>query len=92
MSTPNLGVVITNARARRVIYGAYVIALVVAGAAQAWFAALQLAQPSALVGALAVLAYLGIPIGGLALANTSAGSGPAQIVPGVTLRGDLDGD
>jgi hypothetical protein len=88
MSTPNLGVVITNARARRVIYGAYVIALVIAGAAQAWFAALQLAQPSALVGALAVLAYLGIPVGALALANT--GTPPAPFVPGVSLRDDLN--
>lgn len=90
MSTPNLGVVITHPTARRIIYGAYVIALVAAGGLQVWFAALQLAQPSALVGALAVLAYLGIPVGGLALANTGTGGTAAAFVPGVSLREDLD--
>lgn len=70
--TPNdLGVIVTSARARKIIYGVYVVALVVTGALQVAFAALDAGQPDWLVATLAVLAYLGIPIGGLAAANTA---------------------
>ena len=72
---PNLGSVITNARARKIIYALYLVGLVLAGAAQVGFAAAQLGQPVWLVVTLAVLAYLGIPIGGLALVNTPASEG-----------------
>ena len=67
---PNLGIVITSPRARKTIYGTYIVLLVIAGATQVAYAAIQLDQPVWLVGALAVLAYLGIPIGGLALVNS----------------------
>ena len=70
MSTPNLGSVISDATIRKVIYSAYVIALVLVGAAQVAYAAVSVATPSWLTIALAVLAYLGVPVGGLALANT----------------------
>lgn len=68
--TPNLGSVIPSATVRKIIYSAYVILLVVAGALQVAFAAPELGgQPTWLSIALNVLAYLGVPIGGLAIAN-----------------------
>jgi len=67
----NLGVIVKNARARAVIYGAYVVAIIAAGAAQVGFAALEQSQPDFLVASLAVLAYLGVPVGTLAVANTN---------------------
>ena len=77
MSDPNipnathLGVIVKNARARAVIYGAYVVAIIAAGAAQVGYSSLELAQPDWLVASLAVLAYLGVPVGTLAVANTN---------------------
>ncbi|RFA14547.1 hypothetical protein B7R21_06270 [Subtercola boreus] len=68
----NLGTIVTNALARKTIYGTYVIALVLAGGAQVAFATPGLGgQPLWLTVTLNVLAYCGVPIGGLALANTS---------------------
>lgn len=67
---PNLGVVITNPTVRKVIYSTYIILLVVVGAVQVGFAAVQSGQPAWLIAALAVLAYLGVPVGGLALVNS----------------------
>ena len=53
--------------------------MIVAGALQVYFAATQvIPQPQWLTGALAVLAYLGVPIGGLALANT--GNTPVAVI------------
>ena len=69
--TPNLGSVVTSATARRIIYSLYVIALVIVGALQVAFAATAGPTPEWLTVALAVLAYLGVPVGGLALANTT---------------------
>jgi len=66
-----LGVIVKDARARAVIYGAYVVALIAAGATQVGFASLEVTQPDWLVASLAVLAYLGIPVGTLAVANTN---------------------
>ena len=77
-TTPNLGIVITSPTVRKGIYGSYIVALVIAGAAQVAYSALQLGQPGWLVAALAVLAYLGIPVGGLALVN-SPSSTPAGL-------------
>lgn len=74
MNTPapaDLGVIVTSPRARKTIYGAYVLLLLAAGAAQVGFAAASAGQPVWLTAALAVLAYLGIPVGGLAAANTA---------------------
>lgn len=73
MSTPNandLSKVITSALARKIIYSVYVIALVVAGALQVAYGALEVGQPEALTVALSVLVYLGIPVGALAAVNT----------------------
>lgn len=67
---PNLGIVITSPFARKVVYSSYIVLLVIAGAIQVAYAAIQLGQPVWLVAALAVLAYLGIPVGGLALVNS----------------------
>ena len=66
----NLGAVITDPMVRRMIYSAYVVLLIVAGAAQAGFAALHQTTPGWLAVVLAVLGYLGVPVGGLAVANT----------------------
>lgn len=74
MTTPNqnnLGTVIESARVRKAIYGAYVLAIIVIGAIQVGFAAISAGQPEWLTVALAVTAYLGVPVGGLAVVNTS---------------------
>jgi hypothetical protein len=73
MSTPitqDLGTIITSAKVRKTVYSAFVLALIAVGGTQVAYSALQLAQPSWLVAALAVLAYLGIPVGTLAISNT----------------------
>lgn len=80
MSTPNpnnLGTIIESARVRKIIYSAYVIAIVVIGAIQVGFAAISVGQPEWLTVALAVAAYLGVPVAGLAVANTSTDVGSA---------------
>jgi len=77
VSTPNLGSVVTNATIRKSIYTAYVVALVIVGALQVAYAATEGPTPDWLTIALAVLAYLGVPVGGLALANT--GTPPAVV-------------
>lgn len=66
----NLGTVVTNNVARRVIYGAYTIAAIGVGGVSAYFLGVQHPVPEMVIGAQAVVAYLGIPVGGLALANT----------------------
>ena len=66
---PNLGSVVTSPTIRKVIYGAYVVSLVIAGATSAGFAITQDGNPEALNVVNAVLLYLGIPVGGLAIAN-----------------------
>jgi hypothetical protein len=74
MSDPNLGpssplgVIITNPLARKIIYSAYVLAGLALGGIQAWYGAD--AGPDWFPQALALYGYLGIPIGGLAIANT----------------------
>ncbi len=68
--TPNLGSVITSAVVRKTIYTAYVVSLVIVGALQVAYASTETAAPEWLTIALAVIGYLGIPVGGLALANT----------------------
>jgi len=84
--SPNLGSVISNATIRKIIYTVYVVALVVVGAAQVGYAALQLGTPDWLTVSLSVLAYLGVPVGGLALANT----GTAAIVTLEVAKSDDD--
>jgi hypothetical protein len=69
-STPDLGNVIKNDTARKVIYGTYAVGAVVVGGIAAYFLGIQVPVPTEVIGAQAVIAYLGIPVGGLALANT----------------------
>jgi hypothetical protein len=69
-----LGVIVKNAKARTYIYGTYVVAIIVAGAAQVAFSSLELGQPDWLTASLAVLTYLGVPVGTLAVANTNRGT------------------
>ena len=71
MAEGNLNAVITSPVARKLIYTIYVIAGVIIGATQVAFAATASGQPDWLTVALAVLAYLSIPIGGLALVNVN---------------------
>lgn len=68
--TPNVGTVIKNPTARKVVYGVYAVGAVVVGGIAAYFLGVQIPIPEQVVGAQAVIAYLAIPIGGLALANT----------------------
>lgn len=69
-STPNLASVIGSPAVRKIIYTTYVVAVVAVGATQVAYAAVEASQPDWLTQALAVLGYLGVPVGGLALANT----------------------
>lgn len=69
IDTGALGSIITNHKARAVVYGIYVILALAAASAQVAYAALKLADPAWLVAGIAVLAFLGAPIGALALAN-----------------------
>ena len=67
----NIGSVITSAVARKIIYGLYVVAGVFFGASSVGFAAFGTGIiPEWVTVGLAVLGYLSIPVGGLALANT----------------------
>lgn len=70
-TTDNLGSIISSATVRKAIYGAYVIGIVILGAIQVGFAATSAGQPEWLTVAIAVAAYLGVPVGGLAVANTT---------------------
>lgn len=72
MNTPDLGTVITSATARRAIYGVYVIAVVIIGAIQVGFSAIDGGQPDWVTVAVQVAAYLAIPVGALALVNTTS--------------------
>lgn len=76
MTDPNpndLGRVVTDPRARSVIYGVFVVLLVIAGAATAGYAVVG-PLPQWLIIANVVLGYLGIPVGGLAIANVKKAS------------------
>lgn len=67
----NLGNVIASIKARKAIYSAYIVAGVAIGATQVGFASVEGAgQPTWLTVALAVYAFLSVPLGSLAVANT----------------------
>jgi hypothetical protein len=72
-STPSqgLGAIISNLAVRRFIYSTYVLALLVVGATQVALTSLGMTNPDWLIATLAVLGYLGVPVAGLAVANTS---------------------
>lgn len=80
-TTPNLGNIITNDTARKSIYGVYAVTAFGVGGVSAYFLGVGQPIPEIIIGAQAVVAYAGIGIGGLALANTSS-SQPAVIEPG----------
>lgn len=77
-SANDLGSVVTNPRARAAIYTTYIILLVIGGAFMAAFLALGTGIPVWLMVATAVLAYLGLPVAGLARANTPDGRHEAK--------------
>ena len=68
---PNLGRVITNPTARKVVYGIYAVGAFVVGGVAAYYLGIGQPLPEVVVGAQAVAAYAGIGIGALAAANTS---------------------
>ena len=70
-SSNSLGAIISNLAVRRFIYSTYVLALLVVGATQVALTSLSITNPDWLVATLAVLGYLGVPVAGLAVANTS---------------------
>ena len=77
----NLGNIIASAKARAIIYSTYVIAGILIGATQVGFAAIAGAgQPEWLTIALAVYAFLSVPLGSLALSNTSTGTPVAETI------------
>lgn len=81
MSTPtpnDLGKVVTSERARRVIYSAYVIAVILLGAMQVAYAGAEAGTPVWLNIAQQVALYLGVPVGGLAAVNTKQGKYAAE--------------
>lgn len=70
----SLGTVVTNPVVRKAIYGIYIVTGVILGAVQVAFAAIEGAgQPDWLTVVLAVYAFLSVPVGSLALVNTTAG-------------------
>lgn len=76
MSTPtpnDLGKVIKSSKVRGIIYGTYIIGIVLLGAVQVAYAASVAGQPEWVGIAISVAAYLGAPIGALAAVNTTAG-------------------
>lgn len=72
-NTPNLGKVVTNPTARKIVYGIYAVGAVVVGGTAAYFLGIGWEIPAPVVGAQAVVAYLGIPVGALAVLNTPSG-------------------
>lgn len=67
----DLGKVVAEPAVRQAIYGGYVVLLALLGAVSAGFAALHAGFPDWLIVANAAVAYLGIPIGGLAAAHVT---------------------
>lgn len=70
-NTPNLSSVIESTTARKTIYSIYGVVALIVAATTVGFAATQDASiPEWLTIANAVVAFLGGPVGGLAVANT----------------------
>lgn len=86
----NLGNVISNLNVRKAIYTAFIVAGTVLGATQVGFAAIEGAgQPTWLTVALAVYAFLSVPVGSLAVANTPS-SLPEAVATVEAHGGDVD--
>ena len=69
-NTPDIGTVIKSDTVRKLVYGIYASAAIVVGGVAAYFLSIGVPIPTEVTGAQGVIAYLAIPIGGLALANT----------------------
>ncbi|WP_162564384.1 MULTISPECIES: hypothetical protein [Microbacterium] len=80
-TSPTLGAIISNLAVRRFIYSTYVLALLVVGATQVALTSLGVPNPDWLIATLAVLGYLGVPVAGLAVANTSKKAAAAEPQP-----------
>lgn len=69
-TTAGLNTVITSPLARRIIYGTWVIAVLIVGALGVWYTNVgQGTIPEALGAAQEVLFWLGVPVGTLAVLN-----------------------
>lgn len=68
----DLGSIVPSASIRKWIYGAYAVLMLITGATQAGYASLELENPAWLTVAIAVLGFLGVAVGGLAIANTQS--------------------
>jgi len=80
-STPDIGSIIPSGTARKLVYGIYASGALVVGGVVAYFLSTGIPIPVEVTGAQGVIAYLAIPIGGLALANTS--NPPAMAITNV---------
>lgn len=69
LTAPNLGVIVTNDTARRWIYGAFILAGFVLGGIQAWYGIDSTPTWIEMDRALRLYGYVGIAVGGLAIAN-----------------------
>jgi hypothetical protein len=69
---PNLGNIIPSGRVRKIIYGVYAGGAVAVGGVVAYFLGAGIPLTPEILGAQGVVAYVGIAVGGLALANTSS--------------------
>lgn len=67
---PNIGNIVPSALGRKIIYGVYAAGAVVVGGIVAYFLGAGIPLTPELLGAQGVVAYAGIAIGGLAIANT----------------------
>lgn len=82
--TENLGSIITSALARKVIYGTYVIVAFVVAGIQVGFSAATLGQPVWLTVTVAVTAFVGAGVSGLAIANAPSTGSTATLPTTVT--------
>lgn len=73
LGSPDIGSVIRNPTARKWIYGVYAILALLVGATVAGFQAVATILPTWVEITQAVIAYLAIPVGGLAAVNTNTG-------------------
>ena len=85
-TTPDIGSVISSETARRIIYSVYVVVAFVIACIQVGYSAAQVANPIWLTVALAVVAYAALPIGGLAVANTSSQKRQAAALAAATTK------
>lgn len=69
LNSGDIGSIITSAKARKIVWSAYVFAGLILGGLSTWFTTTEGNVPTWLQGALAVSAFLAAPFGTLAIAN-----------------------